>query len=168
MRLTKVLLMTAAAVGLSALAPAGDAGSNRGWEKLKSLAGEWRGTYEGKNPVHVTYTLVSGGTALMEAMDMPGDSPMITMYAPDGDRIVATHYCHAGNQPRIRATPDAAAPGRLAFDFVDATNVSSPDGEMMRSLVVTFQDPDHFRQEWTSRVNGVDHTGVFEYARAKK
>lgn len=134
-----------------------------GWDRLKSLVGEWEGTVaEHPGKVAVSYRLVSNGTSLMETMDVADHSEtMITMYAPDGGRIVATHYCSAGNQPRmaaIRIEGDA-----LDFQFLDVTNVGDASGEVMRTLKVRFQDPDHFQQLWTSRADGKDHTGTFTY-----
>jgi hypothetical protein len=38
----------------------------------------------------------------MESLNGEHDMNMVTMYAPDGDAVVATHYC-AINQPRMRA-----------------------------------------------------------------
>ncbi len=95
------------------------------------------------------------------------DTNMITVYHLDGSRIMATHYCAAGNQPRMVATGLSGGGKTLAFSFVDATNVTDPDGELMRSLVVTFQDPGRFSQAWTSRAKGQDHVGTFTYTRAK-
>jgi len=155
-----VLLVLAAAV------PAAP-GTNPAWEKMKSLVGEWEGTMahgEMNMPVKVSYSLVSGGTSLMERMSGPGED-MVTMYYPEGSRVLMTHYCSEGNQPRMKAT--GLAGDTLAFDFVDATNVASPQAEHMRKLVVKFQDADHFTQEWTHRKDGKEETGVFKYARKK-
>jgi hypothetical protein len=113
----------------------------------------------------VTYTLVSNGTSLMETMTTEHES-MITMYHPDGDTILGTHYCAAGNQPRIRAKA-AADPKSLDFQFVDVTNNQSPKMELMNRLVVTFQDADHFQEQWTARAGGKDMTSVFAYTRTK-
>src|SRR4051812_33290566 len=156
-------------LSVATIASASDTAPGAGWEKLKTLAGTWQGTTaEHPGAVTVTFKLVSNGSSLMETMDVPAHSEeMITMYAPDGPsgRIVATHYCSAGNQPRM------AAPGldgsRLDFRFLDATNVLDPNGELMRSLVIRFQDADHFEQLWTSRAEGKDHTGTFAYTRKK-
>ena len=41
------------------------------------------------------------------------------------------------------------------------------DSELMRKLVVKFQDADHFTQEWTHRKAGKEETGVFRYTRKK-
>jgi len=40
--------------------------------------------------------------------------------APDGDRVLLTHYCEAKNHPRLQAT--GSTPPAL-FTFVDATNL---------------------------------------------
>jgi hypothetical protein len=146
----------------------GAPGTSPAWEKMKSLAGEWSGTmnHGGQEmPVSVSYTLVSSGTSLMERLTTPDGSDMVTMYHPDGSRIMMTHYCSGGNQPRMRTETSSA--DSIAFDFVDATNLASPKAEHMRKLVVKFQDTDHFTQEWTHRKDGKDETGVFKYARKK-
>jgi len=136
------------------------------WDRLKSLVGSWKGTSEGE-PVAVTYALVSNGTALMETLDGHHDTHMITMYAPDGATLLATHYCAAGNQPRMRA--QASADGKsLAFDFVDVSNGEGAEGEIMQRLVVTFVDADHFNQQWTSRgKDGKNRTSLFQYTRVR-
>jgi len=151
------------------VARASDASPGAAWEKLKTLVGTWQSTTAGHpGAVTVTFRLVSNGSSLMETMDVPGHSEeMVTMYAPDGPsgRIVATHYCSAGNQPRMAA---AGLDGsRLDFQFLDATNVVDPDGELMRSLEIRFQDAGHFEQQWTSRANGKDQTGTFAYVRKR-
>ena len=143
--------------------------TNTGFEKMKSLVGEWEGTAdEGGNkiPVTASYRLVSNGTALEETLKTPHDMDMITMYVADGNRLAMTHYCAEGNQPRMRAAVPAGGANRLDFQYVDATNVSGDSG-YMRGLVVTFKDPDHFTQTWTHRVAGKDETSVFEFARKK-
>ena len=165
----RIPLAAAAAVVIAAIAAAPARGGEKAspaWDKMKSLAGAWQGTMEGR-PVSVTYTLVSNGTSLMESLTGEHDVNMITMYHPDGDSLLATHYCAAGNQPRMRARALSADGRKLDFQFVDATNVAGPSGEVMNRLVVTFQDSDHFTQSWTSRAGGKDHTSDFVYTRKR-
>jgi len=130
---------------------------------MKSLVGTWQGTAHGE-PVSVTYTLVSNGTSLMESLTGDHDTNMITMYAPDGASIVATHYCAAGNQPRMRARAPAGDVKSLDFQFVDATNTAAAP-ELMKRLVISFQDPNHFTQAWTSSTAGKEQTTDFVYTR---
>jgi hypothetical protein len=141
------------------------------WAKLKTLVGEWKGSYAGADSagtgeVRISYKLISNGTSLMETLESGHDASMITIYHPDGSRVLATHYCSIGNQPRMAATGLAPDGRTLTFRFVDASNVG-PDSEVMQGLVVTFEGPDRFAQAWTSRAKGQDQVGTFTYTRVR-
>ena len=162
----RFILGLSAATLLAAAAAVSAGTSPSDWDRLKSLVGSWQGTAEGQ-PVAVTYTLVSNGTALMEQLDGQHDTHMVTMYTPDGAVLLATHYCSAGNQPRMRAkaSPDGKS---IDFQFVDVANARGSSDEVMQRLVVTFVDADHFNQQWTSRgSDGKEHTSVFQYTRRR-
>ena len=176
MRTIRFFLLVAAAIVLvSAIGAAGDehadhtkpaAGSpNPAWDSMKSLVGEWDGLYDGKVQTKASYRLVSNGTALMETLSSPDHNEMVTVYHQDGSRIAMTHYCSENNQPRMRA--DAKDPKRIAFEYVDATNLPSPDAPRMTALVVTLKDADHFTQEWTHSGGGHAMTSMFSYTRKK-
>ena len=121
------IVLGALAVGL-ALPPAAAEPASPAWSKLKSLAGDWVGTYDGQ-PARVSYKLVSGGTALMESLEVDKDgSRMVSLYAPDGGSVLMTHYCTLGNQPRLRAA--GFKDGQLDFVYVDVANLRS--GERAR------------------------------------
>ena len=170
MKTRTISILSMAFLVVAAAAPAAP-GTNPAWEKMKSLVGKWEGTMANGNmnmPVKVAYSLVSGGTSLMERMSAPDEGhDMITMYYPDGSRVMLTHYCSEGNQPRMRAQAAAGEPKSLAFDFVDVTGLANAQAEHMRKLVVRFDDADHFTQEWTHRKAGKEETGVFKYSRKK-
>ena len=170
----KGFVLSLAAVLAAAPVPAMDAhpaaATNPGFEKMKSLVGEWAGTVdEGgkKMPVTVSYRLVSNGTALEETLKTPEEMDMITMYVADGKNLAMTHYCAEGNQPRMRATVPAGSVDRLEFHYLGATNLAGAGASHMHGLVVTFKDADHITQAWTHRAGGKDQTGVFEFARKK-
>jgi hypothetical protein len=137
------------------------------FEKMKSLVGEWKGISADKKPATVTYTLVSDNSALMEKLAMGSESEMVTMYHPDGDHLMMTHYCSAHNQPRMRSQAVAAGSKNITFNLVDVTNLSSPDAGHMKKLVVTFADKDHFTQEWTWTQKGKEKTEVIHFERMK-
>jgi hypothetical protein len=169
MKTTRMLSILCAVLLVVAVAAPAAPGTNPAWEKLKSLAGEWEGTVSHgaeTMPVTISYTLVSSGNSLMERLTTPDGADMVTMYHPDGSRVMMTHYCASGNQPRMRAATTKGGES-LVFAFVDATNLASPRDEHMRGLVVKFQDADHFTQEWTHRKAGKEETGVFKYSRKK-
>jgi len=137
------------------------------FERIKSLVGEWKGSSMDGKRATVTYTLVSDNSALMERLAMGGESEMVTMYHPDGDHLMMTHYCSAHNQPRMRSQTVAAGSKNITFDFVDVTNLSAPDAGHMKKLVVTFGDKDHFDQEWTWTEKGKEGTVAIHFERNK-
>jgi len=162
-RLSLCLLGFALCAG--AAAPSTD--PNPGFAKMKTLVGEWEGKAADGKAVEVSYRLVSGGTALMEMLRPAGESEMVTMYTADGDRVAVTHYCSANNQPRMQTTPLSSSPQQLDFAFVGATNLASPAAGHMHRLVVSFQDDDHFTQDWTWREKDKEGVETFHFTRKK-
>ncbi len=140
---------------------------NPGFEMMKSLVGTWETTTPDGKSATSTYQIVSSGTALMESMDASDHMNMVTMYHPDGNRLMMTHYCASNNQPRMRTEAISGDMKKFTFTFVDVSNLASPDAGYMSGLAVTFEDADHFTQEWTSRENGKDTTWTFRWARKK-
>jgi hypothetical protein len=155
------LLATAAASAAEKVDPKADAA----FARLAALVGEWK-TDDGRESL--TYELTAGGTALLERETAEGRPAMITLYHRDGDRLVLTHYCMAGNQPRMMARPFDPANGELVFDFVDATNLSSPKAGHMRSVKIRFVDANHIESEWQFHQNGKPSMTVqARYARVR-
>jgi hypothetical protein len=143
--------------------------SSPAFDKLKSLEGSWQAKDVKGKPVTVSYKVVSAGSTVMETLGM-GDSEgtMVTMYHPDGDKLMMTHYCSMGNQPRMRAQGLSKDGRVISFKFVDATNMAAPDADCMRKLVLTFKDENHFSQEWTMRMGGkMQSPDTFEFERVK-
>lgn len=153
------LLVTAVSL---AAAPPDDAA----FARLKTLVGDWEGTYSGGGSSKVNFRVGSGGSAVMLISDAGGTDEMLTVFHPDGDRLLATHYCSASTHPRLKLVPSSNT-DQLTFEFVDVTNLPSADAGHMRRLVITFIDADHHRQTWTFRDIGKDETGVFEFTRKK-
>lgn len=150
MRISPETLIAAAAVlVLSIGASADDAGPNFGeaFEKLAALEGRWDEAEYGRV---VEYHLTGEGTALIE--EFIGDPPMTSVYHMDGKDLRMTHYCNAGNQPRMIAAEYAAA--SLSFDFVDVTNLRAPEAYHTRTLEIDFIDRDHVVLQFTGRKEG--------------
>jgi hypothetical protein len=118
------------------------------FDRLKSLVGEWEGVAGEGKPAKASYRLVSNGSTLEETLKPGEEDPMITVYHLDGDRIMVTHYCGAGNQPRMVTSANDNTPNVFAFKFLDATNMAGPGAGHMRDLTVTLVDKDHLTQQW--------------------
>lgn len=134
----------------AALSAAAQSGGQKSFDAMKSLAGNWTGKNSMGNPVQVSFRMTAGGSVLMSEIHtgMKGnDEDMVSMIHMDGDRLLLTHYCAAGNQPRMQATtsPDGKT---ITFDFVDATNLAGPDNGHMHRVVFTFLDANHHTEQW--------------------
>lgn len=138
--------------------------SQKSFDLMKSLAGNWEGKNEMGDPVQVSYRLTAGGSAVMSEIlsQMQGkQDDMISMIHMDGERLLLTHYCEAGNQPRMQAT--LSADGRtISFDFVDATNLATRDTPHMRSVVFKFVDSNHHIEEWHFQAPGKEIVAKFD------
>lgn len=167
MRKLTWLFLCALGFALCARPSAAQTNANPGFDKMKTLLGEWDGKTTNGKAVQVSYRLVSNGTALMEALHPAEESEMVTLYTADGEGVAVTHYCSANNQPRMRSAPASGDPQKLDFSFVGATNLTRPDVGHMHRLAVAFQDNDHFTQSWTWRENGKDKTETFTFTRKK-
>jgi len=113
----------------------------------------------------VSYRLVSSGTALMETLEDEDASQMVTVYHPDGQSLLMTHYCSMGNQSRMRAT--GLRDQGLDFSYVDATNLASPGAHRMTRLVLSFPAPDRLVHEWTSKTGAREQVARFEFTRRR-
>src|SRR5439155_12763788 len=91
--------------------------TNPGFEKLKKYVGEWQGKRPDGSPIHLSSKLVSNDSAIMETLEE--HNGMITVYHPDGDRVMLTHFCALGNQPRMASGPVTADDKAIDFNFVD-------------------------------------------------
>ena len=134
---------------------------------LASLVGEWQGKDPEGKPMTASYQWTGGGTSLVETMTKSDKPVMMTMYHADKGGLMLTHYCKLGNQPRMRADLPGSDAKTLSFHFVDITNLSQPTDPHMHKVSFTFQDQDHFTQEWMLSKDGIDLPYRFEYTRAK-
>jgi hypothetical protein len=134
--------------------------SKKTFDTLKALAGSWEGhvatfpqvpEMEGKL-MHVSLRVTSMGHALMHEMTGEGrpDDP-ITMLYLDGEHLLLTHYCDAGNRPRMEGK--MSADGKtVEFDFLDVAG-NTKYGHMHHAAF-TVVDADHHVEDWTFMLKG--------------
>jgi hypothetical protein len=135
------------------------------FDQLKSLAGHWEGSTPDGKKGHTTYELISNGSVVMERLSPDNEPDMITMYSLEGDRILVTHFCSAGNQPTMQTAPSPAANGKLEFHFVRLAGAKSPDEGHMVSLTLSMPDMNHLNQVWTFDDHGKTMTENLAFTR---
>jgi hypothetical protein len=134
---------------------------------MKTLAGSWEGHVTISPPqadmdssklTRVTLRVTSRGNALVHEMKESGtpDDPTryddpITMIYRDGDRLLLTHYCDAGNRPRMagKISPDGKT---VEFGFVDVAG-GTQYGHMHHAIFTPI-DANHHIEDWTYMMPG--------------
>ena len=132
------------------------------FERLKSLVGTWETVEKGsQRPGVATYTLTGGGKVLIEMM-----GGMATAYHFDKGTLMMTHYCGAGNQPRMRAK---TINGRhIAFEMFDITNHPSADSYYSSALDVRFADDGTVELAYRGMTAGRESTQTFQLRRPRE
>lgn len=136
----------------------------KAFAQLKKLVGTW----EMKNPdgtiSKVNYRLTGAGSALFETQ-FPGEPhEMVSVYHLDGNRLMMTHYCAAGNQPTMVYHPGKDAK-ILTFDFFRGSNMKLSDMHI-HSAKIKFLGPEQLKSEWTGYSKGKNAgTTIFELKR---
>ncbi len=146
------LLLAAVAVH-AASSKSESANDAAAFARLKTLVGDWEAdTKMGK--AHLNYEVIAGGTALVEKETAEKMPAMLTVYHLDGGRLLLTHYCMAGNQPRMQARAFNAETGELEFQFLDAGNLPDPNAGHMHNARFRLVDSNHLVSEWEFYENG--------------
>jgi hypothetical protein len=160
-------VLVCAAIPLAAQhAPQDKTRSDAAFTQLASLAGVWEAIQDG-TLVEETYTLTANGSALL-VETKPGNEPtMITLVTADGDHLIATHYCSAGNQPQMVSRAPGDLRKGVTFSLERITGLKSRDDWHNTGLTITLDDNDHMTQRWTYLYKGQAGTTDFHYARKR-
>ena len=161
MKFLRVMLSGVVLMALSTVAFA-QSDAQKSFDKMKSLAGSWEGRVTTVPPqpgmgdgaiLDVSLRVTSRGNALVHEMKAAGtaDDPTrydhpVTMFYLENDRLLLTHYCDAGNRPRMaaRTSPDGKT---VEFDFLDLAG-GTQYGHMHHA-VFTVIDANHHTEDWT-------------------
>jgi len=119
------------------------------FERIRGLAGDWEGsvvwsgarTDSGK--MNATYYATGHGTAVVENLTVDREPVMTSVYHMDGAVLRMTHYCGAGNQPRLKAERVEDGGATVRFAFVDVTNLAGPNAGHVHGVELQFVDESH-------------------------
>jgi hypothetical protein len=161
-----LLFVASLAFAQSEAKPAAPSEADKSFDTMKTLAGKWLGPVTVDPPQHemgnanmeVSLRVTSRGNALVHEMkgatdpDDPTkyDHPVTMMYR-DNDQLLLTHYCDAGNRPRMagKVSPDGK---KVEFEFLDISG-SNKFGHMNHA-VFTVIDANHHLEDWTYMTPG--------------
>jgi hypothetical protein len=134
--------------------------AQKSFDLLKTMAGSWDGRVttlplqsdiEGKS-THLSLRATSMGNALLHEMTGAGrpDDPITMLYLENG-RLMLTHYCDAGNRPRMTGilSPDGKT---VEFSYVDISG--GTENGHMHHAVFTLIDANHHTEDWTYMLPG--------------
>jgi hypothetical protein len=128
--------------------PSAQSDAIKAFAKLKTFAGSWRGTVM-DIPIDFTIRAVSSGRAILHEGNTSAEGPPkheITMFYLDGARLLATHYCDAGNRSNMEGKLSADGKA-IEFSLLDV--VGSTRGGYLKGLVFTLNDANHHTVELT-------------------
>jgi hypothetical protein len=102
--------------------------SHDAFDSIKALEGTWTKPGPDGKPADVVFKTTANGSVVVETMFPGSQHEMINTYHMDNDRLLVTHYCAQGVQPRMQLV--STDNGVLKFEFIDATNIKPGEGHM--------------------------------------
>lgn len=94
------------------------------------------------------------GSAVVETQFPKAPHEVVSVYHLDGNDLRMTHYCAAGNQPRLKLDRAHSRPDRLVFTFDGGTNLDPGKDIHIHGLVVTFQQDGRVASAWEGYKDG--------------
>ena len=83
----------------------------------------WEGRWQvaETDALEIVFEITARGKTVVERWETTAGLHSMTVYHLDGDRVMATHYCPQGNQPRLESI--TGDPGTIDFRFRDVTDL---------------------------------------------
>jgi len=121
------------------------------FEKIKSLVGNWEGTSpmskEGET-LRVKFDLTSNGSAVIET-SFPGmPHEMVSVYHDEDGKLVMTHYCSLGNQPKMSLMNSKGE--SIVLSDTKSSHKRLRKETHMHALTLTMKDSNKLVEEWTN------------------
>jgi hypothetical protein len=109
--------------------------------------------------------MASAGSIVIEELFPGTEHEMMTVYHMDGEDLVATHYCSAGNQPRFKLAESGTGSEGYHFAFTGGSNMAPTDGHIHEGTI-RIADADHVESTWSFWKDGQpEHQMTFSMTR---
>ncbi|MEZ5897290.1 MAG: hypothetical protein R3C40_02975 [Parvularculaceae bacterium] len=134
------------------------------FDRLKALEGAWRVADPEDHPLRIKFYPTAGGSSLVESWEVNGRSHSLTIYHRDGNKLLATHYCPQGNQPRMELTK--INDEQISFAFHDITDLDAESEQYQHDLAFNLYSDDHIiRSEQYRDGSGGDYPSQLNLSR---
>jgi len=123
---------------------------------IGGLAGDWTGHIGRKdttNPAQVSFRLTAKGSAILERMIIEDPVEMVSVYHFEKGALVLSHYCAAGNHPRM-VLSRGSAEGPMRFALSGAQVLDTAREVHMHSYELNPVGSDQLQIVWQTFVNG--------------
>lgn len=134
----------------------GNDSASQAFELLKSHAGQWQGTAgaEGQEgePAEIVLKVTAAGSAVVETLFPGTEHEMVSVYHLEQGELVMTHYCAAGNQPKMKLVK--AENGVLAFDYLSGAGIDTAKDMHMHSAKIDLSQEGKISSSWTGWADG--------------
>jgi hypothetical protein len=136
--------------------------------RLKTLKGTWKSQInsDDQSPDHkekakhdgaeppVVFSLTGAGSAVVETQFPGMGHEMVSVYHLDGDDLRMTHYCAAGNQPRVKLDRAHSTPDKFVFVFDGGSNLDPEKDHHIHGLTISFLQDGKVSSAWEGYADG--------------
>ncbi|MEA3188736.1 MAG: hypothetical protein QOD99_2566 [Chthoniobacter sp.] len=120
-----LILLATATLSTARAATTGGIDTRTAFARMKSLSGDWTGPKMMGHPMNMNVRVIAGGSAVLATFCAGTPMEMITVYYVSNDKLVQTHYCMLGNQPRMKLNAKKSSADTLVFDFAGGDNIKA-------------------------------------------
>ena len=130
------------------------------FDKLKSLQGIWTIESNGKKlSIDATYDVASKNSVVTEYFGKE-----LSVFTIDKERLVMSHFCNIGNQPRL-SLKETSNPDVLEFDMFEIGNSKSSELPHVYKVIYDFTKKDRINLELVWKNKGVDESEKYLLSR---
>jgi hypothetical protein len=140
---------------------------------IRGLVGNWTGHFQwstnqaASGDMNAEYSVTGNGTAIVEDLISQDKKVMTSVYHMDGPYLRMTHYCGAGNQPRLIADTLSSGDATIHFKFVDITNLLNEEAGHVYDVELNFISHDKLNIVFKFMSKGKESDETVELTRKK-
>ncbi|MBL0163948.1 MAG: hypothetical protein IPP82_10030 [Xanthomonadales bacterium] len=155
-----LLAILLCATGVASAAP--EAPTDR-FASLMAISGQWQAQAANGPAMSLAYKVMSRSSVLVESWQAGTGGETMSVIHRDRDRVMATHYCAQGNQPRLILKDGDDKD--FVFEFLDATNLPDAEASHLVRLQFTLNDDGSLDRIETYRRSGKDDSSRLHLSR---